>query len=67
MAFRHEILGTDGPRGFVRWWSTFVDASEGSRVELDGVFVLDFAGDGVCTRLQEWWLAREAPAAPPSA
>jgi hypothetical protein len=61
VAFRHEILGTDGARAFARWWSTFVDRSTGSRVELDGVFVLDFADDGLCARLQEWWFAREAP------
>ena len=63
VAFRHEILGTDGARGFARWWSTYLNCSTGSRVELDGVFVLDFAEDGLCARLQEWWLAREAPAA----
>lgn len=62
VAFRHEILGTDGARGFARWWSTFVDLSNGSRIELDGVFVLDFSDGGLCARLQEWWLAREAPA-----
>jgi SnoaL-like domain len=61
VAFRYQILGSDGARGFARWWSKFVDNSTGSRVELDGVFVLDFAADGLCTRLQEWWLARETP------
>ena len=30
--------------------------------ELDGVFVLDFGGDGQCTQLQEWWLVSETPA-----
>ena len=59
VAFRHQILGIDGSRGFARWWSRFAEA--GSRIELDGVFVLDFAGDGLCTQLQEWWLGREAP------
>ena len=63
VAFRHEILGTDRARAFARWWSTFVDHSTGSRLELDGVFVLDFADDGLCARLQEWWLARESPPA----
>jgi ketosteroid isomerase-like protein len=62
VAFRHEILGTDGSRAFARWWSTFVDGSGGARVELDGVFVLDFGDDGLCAQLQEWWLSREAPA-----
>jgi ketosteroid isomerase-like protein len=59
VAFRHEVLGVDGARGFARWWSSFAEA--GSRFELDGVFVLDFADDGLCTRLQEWWVATETP------
>jgi hypothetical protein len=60
VSFRHEVLGTDGSRAFVRWWSTFSVPAAGSRTELDGVFVLDFAEDGLCARLQEWWLARAA-------
>ena len=60
VAFRHELLGIDGDRGFARWWSTITDTDTGSRVELDGVFVLDFAADGLCTQLQEWWLAKPA-------
>src|SRR5262245_27682993 len=56
VAFRHEILGVDGARGFARWWTTFVE--EGTKIELDGVVVLDFADDGLCTQLQEWWAAR---------
>lgn len=59
VSFRHEVLGTDGTRAFARWWSTFLDSSTQARLELDGVFVLDFAEDGLCTQLQEWWLARE--------
>ncbi len=57
--FRHEILGIDGDRVFARWWSTFVRLPTGWRVELDGVFVLDFSDGDRCHRLQEWWLARE--------
>jgi hypothetical protein len=62
--FRWEVLGIDGDRGFARWWSTFVRASTGMQVELDGVFVLDFAEGGLCRQLQEWWLGSEAPAPP---
>jgi hypothetical protein len=54
-----EILGIDGSRGFARWWCTY--AARGSRTELDGVFVLGFAGDRLCTQLQEWWLGHETP------
>ena len=59
VAFRHELLGIDGNRGFARWWTTFDE--EGSRFELDGVFVLDFADEGLCSQLQEWWAATETP------
>jgi hypothetical protein len=62
IAFRHEILGVDGSRGFTRWWSTYLEEPTGLKVELDGVFVLDFADDALCSRLQEWWLSRETPA-----
>ena len=57
VAFRHELLGVDGERGFSRWWSSFNEGE--SRFELDGVFVLDFGEDGLCTQLQEWWAAQE--------
>jgi hypothetical protein len=30
------------------------------RAELDGIFLLDFAPDGRCRKLQEWWHRREA-------
>jgi nuclear transport factor 2 (NTF2) superfamily protein len=59
VAFRHEILGIDGDRGFARWWSEFTESSGATRFDLDGVFVLDFADDGLCTQLQEWWDGRE--------
>ena len=60
VSFRHELLGIDGTRGFVRWWSSFDE--DGAHVELDGVFVLDFGGgNGLCTRLQEWWAAATTP------
>jgi SnoaL-like protein len=57
--FSHEVLGIDAARAFARWWSTYIHGPGGKREELDGVFVLDFDDDGLCQRLQEWWLARE--------
>ena len=54
--FAAEEIGRDGDRAFVRWQVQLDEADE--TVELDGVFVLDFAADGRCTPLQEWWMAR---------
>lgn len=54
----HEVVGfTDGV-GVARWNSKFALASNGARVELDGVFLLTFDADGLCKELREWWHAR---------
>jgi hypothetical protein len=60
--FRHEVLGIDAHRGFARCWSRVVRSGTGVHIELDGVFVLDFDESGLCSQLQEWWLAREQDA-----
>jgi limonene-1,2-epoxide hydrolase len=52
--FTSELIGSDGDRRFVRWRTILDD-----QIELDGVFVLDFAPEGGCRHLQEWWLTRE--------
>ena len=46
----------------VRWWSAYTRIRDGQRVRLDGVFLLEFDGDGRCIRLREWWHADETPA-----
>ena len=55
--FRAEAIGRDGARRFVRWRVELREPGQAS-VALDGVFVLDFADDGRCSRLQEWWMVR---------
>ena len=57
--FSSEVLGVDGHRAFARWRTTIAPA-DGTTTELDGIFVLDFEPDGLCERLQEWWLVRPA-------
>ena len=55
--FAADPLGRDGARAFVRWTVSIEPAAGGAPVELEGIFVLDFADDGRCARLQEWWMA----------
>ena len=56
--FAARPIGHDGERAFVRW-QVSMHAPEAERpVELDGIFVLDFAADGLCERLQEWWMTK---------
>jgi ketosteroid isomerase-like protein len=56
--FAAEPLGRDGERAFARWTVAIEPQGTGAKVELDGVFVLDFASDGRCRRLQEWWMVK---------
>ena len=58
--FRFEILACSGNRGVARWSADIV-SSTGVSVRLDGVFLLDFAEDGRCRTLREWWHRREIP------
>jgi len=53
--FRHEVLALEGHRGIARWWAEYVRPTTGVRAKLDGLFVLEFAEDGRCRRLEEWW------------
>jgi hypothetical protein len=61
VTFRYEILGMMGDRALVRWWATFVRKLTGARLELEGVLMLDFADDGRCRMLREWWHSVEHP------
>jgi hypothetical protein len=54
VSFSAEVLGVDGMRAFARWKVSMSPAS--GEIRLDGIFVLDFAEDGRCLRLQEWWM-----------
>jgi ketosteroid isomerase-like protein len=56
--FGAQQIGRDGQRAFVRWQVSMHAPDSASPVELDGIFVLDFAADGLCERLQEWWLTK---------
>ena|SRR5690606_8999454 len=44
--------------GVARWNSKFALISNGAKVELDGVFLLELASPEHCRVLREWWHAR---------
>jgi ketosteroid isomerase-like protein len=56
--FSADVLGRDRDRVFVHWSVAVNRVDDASPTELDGAFVLDFAPDGRCSRLQEWWMVR---------
>jgi ketosteroid isomerase-like protein len=59
--FKSEIVAVNGRTGVARWSATFNSAASGARIELDGVFVLAFDANGLCSELREWWHVRSAP------
>jgi len=53
--FRYEILTTYGHTAIAHWTARFRNASNGTQVMLEGLFLLEFSKDGLCSSLKEWW------------
>lgn len=58
VSFESAPIAVQGSVGIASWRATFSVHSTGARVELNGVFVLEFDGDGRCALLREWWHVR---------
>ncbi|HUQ52385.1 MAG TPA: nuclear transport factor 2 family protein [Gammaproteobacteria bacterium] len=56
--FKSEVVAVNGQTGVARWSASLTSASSGARVELDGVFILQFDRNGLCSELREWWHVR---------
>jgi hypothetical protein len=57
--FDSQVLAVQGSTGVAHWSAKFKSASTGATLELDGVFVLEFDANGLCTSLREWWHLRQ--------
>lgn len=64
VSFRFRLLAVQADTVFAHWSASFTRVASGVLVELDGVFVLEFADSSLCRTLREWWHRREAPASP---
>lgn len=53
--FEHQALSVTGNTGIAHWSANFDVAPEGTKIELDGIFVLEFDENGKCRLLREWW------------
>jgi ketosteroid isomerase-like protein len=56
--FKSQVLDVGGRTGIAHWSATFESSANGARIDLDWVFVLSFAADGLCSELREWWHVR---------
>lgn len=57
--FSARPLAVEGDSAVAEWSATFRSAASGTTIDLEGVFVLDFDGAGLCSRLREWWHVRQ--------
>ncbi len=56
--FTYEVLAVKETLGIALWKGKFINAKSGSQVFLDGVFLVEFDGQGQCSKLREWWHRR---------
>lgn len=53
--FTFDVLAVTNNTGIAYWHSEFTLRSSNAAITLDGMFVLEFNGDGLCKNLKEWW------------
>jgi hypothetical protein len=58
--FSSKVLCVDGQKGLAHWHCSFDRAPTGQRVDLDGIFEMEFDADGRCSVFREWWHSNEA-------
>ena len=56
--FDYDVVAVSGDIGTALWSARFRSISGDVPVELNGVFVLEFASPGEVDSLREWWHAR---------
>ena len=61
VSFRFRLLAVQVNTVIAHWSASFTRRASGSRVALDGVFVLEFDERGLCRTLREWWHREERP------
>ena len=65
IAFRASLLAVRDSRAVAHWQCSFQRVGTGLPVHLDGIFLMEFDAQAVCTVFREWWHAQEAAAADP--
>ncbi|MGH2652286.1 MAG: nuclear transport factor 2 family protein [Actinomycetota bacterium] len=57
--FDSRILSVEPAVG--HWWASYTATATGELTKLDGIFLLEFDDEGLCTSLREWWHATPRP------
>lgn len=57
--FESRVIAVQAQTVIAQWTASFTRIANRARVELDGVFLLEFNDEGLCRTLREWWHRRE--------
>lgn len=56
VSFTSSVITTFERSAVAHWSARFTSAASGASISLDGVFLLEFDGRGLCNSLREWWI-----------
>jgi hypothetical protein len=60
VSFGYEILTVDP--AIAHWWVSYLAVKRDDEpTKVDGIFLLEFDEEGLCTSLREWWHAHPRP------
>lgn len=62
--FRYEILAIANENGIAHWRASFTRHPEGTRVNLDGIFLITLNAERKCMTLREWWQRKQVGPGP---
>lgn len=57
--FKSTVLSAEGRSALTHWHCSFDRGPTGQRVELDGIFHMEFDSAGRCQVFREWWHSDE--------
>ena len=60
IVFQYRVLAVQSQTVMAHWSASFTRRANGKRVKLDGVFLLEYTPEGLCSSLREWWHREEA-------
>ena len=59
--FCYDILSVDGNQGIAHWSASFIRRQPQTRIELDGIFVINLNPENKCINFREWWQSKKSP------
>lgn len=56
--FESSTIMVKGNTGIARWKASWTNIKDGSRSELDGIFLVTLDEQGLCKEFHQWWVTK---------